>query len=70
MEKFTVRLHVGPAWSKDYVVNAIDYQDAAKKAKAHAAQFDGVDVNMIHKTSVKLVTDDNDALTFLPNVSY
>ncbi len=53
MENFIVRLHVGPSWSKDYAVNAVDCQDAAKKAKAHAAQFDRVRIEMIHHTQVR-----------------
>jgi hypothetical protein len=53
MTKYTVRIHVGPSWSKDYPVNAIDEQDAAKKAKAHAGQFDRVDVAAIWSTQVR-----------------
>lgn len=53
MTKYIVRIHIGPSWSKDYPVNAVDVQDAAKKAKAHASQFDHVNVGAIWSTHVR-----------------
>jgi len=70
MHKFTVRLHVGASWSKDYIVNAVDYQDAAKKAKAHAEQFDRVNPETVWSTQVTSLDEGDDALTCMMEVSY